>query len=234
MRELAHARLFKHAKWLRPHLENAVATYARGIEINTEHLESLAFELDPANPQEFTELLQSGALIPPKTALQEQAHADIGHLLALIEGWVDAVTLEATIDMPEAERFAELMRRRQATGNPAEKVFASLIGLELRPRKLREAAKLWKQISDLGGSQLRDSLWEHPDLLPTIAEVETPARLLERLGFADAAAQPEYDFDAELEKLLQGGFNNSQNHDDNKNITDDTSTDASNVDDDES
>ncbi|MBB4070746.1 zinc-dependent metalloprotease [Canibacter oris] len=208
IRELANARLFKHAKWLRPHLETAISDYARGIEINTSQLDTVVSEVDPANPEAITELLQSGALIPPKTELQEQAHEDISHLLALIVGWVNVVTAAAAKDMPQAGALAELMRRRSATGGPAEKVFGSLIGLELQPRKLREAQQLWQRITELGGAQLRDSLWQHPDLLPTIAELETPARLFERLGFADTnpEADTDYDFDADLAKLLSGGY----------------------------
>lgn len=212
VRELAHARLFKHAKWLRSHLESAINDYAKGICIDTDHMHTLASEVDPENPETLTEIIKSGALIPPKTPLQEQAHAQIGHLLALIAGWVDQVTAEATKDMPQAASLAELLERRRAVGGPAEKVFASLVGLELRPRKLREAKALWQKITDIGGADVRDNLWQHPDLLPSIHEVEHPARLLERLGFAgdttlETAAD---DFDAQLKKLLDGGFDSPE------------------------
>ena len=42
VRELAHARLFRHARWLRLHLITAITAFARGIDIDTDRLEQLA------------------------------------------------------------------------------------------------------------------------------------------------------------------------------------------------
>ena len=44
---------------------------------------------------------------------------------------------------PEPQRLRETTRRRRAAGGPAEQAFATLVGLELRPRRLRDAAALW-------------------------------------------------------------------------------------------
>ena len=58
------------------------------------------------------------------------------------------------------------MRRRRAAGGPAESAFATLVGLELRPRRLREAAAMWQAVTDAVGAEARDALWAHPDLVP--------------------------------------------------------------------
>ena len=60
-----------------------------------------------------------------------------------------------------------MLRRRRATGGPAEQTFATLVGLELRPRKMREATVLWEQLTEAVGMDARDAVWAHPDLLPT-------------------------------------------------------------------
>ncbi|WP_243854481.1 zinc-dependent metalloprotease [Canibacter zhoujuaniae] len=208
VRELAFARLFRHAKWLRPHVLSAITEYAQGITLDTSQLQDLAHDFDPAHPEGVNELLSSGALIPPRTEQQEQALARLGHMLALIGGWVDAVTDAATKNLPAAPAIAEMIRRKSAVGGPAEQVFGTLVGLELRPRKLREACELWALIADRGDIQLRDSLWDHPDLLPTIAEVENHGALLERLGLGGGAgaATAENDLDDDLRKLLRGDF----------------------------
>lgn len=204
VRELAHARLFRHAKWLRLHMLSAISDYARGVRIDTSHLEELAHDIDPTDTERIEELVSSGALIPPKTPEQEAAHARLETMLALIEGWVDAVTADAARRIPGAEAIAEMVRRRRATGGPAEHAFGTLVGLELRPRKLREAAALWRLLAERGGISRRDELWSHPDLLPTADEIEHPARLLERLGLAGSepvAVEPD-ELDRELAKLL--------------------------------
>ena len=205
VRELAHARLFRHAKWLRLHLLTAITDYARGISIDTDRIQEFAVDLDPQNPEAIQDLIAGGALIPPKTEAQEAAHARLETMLALIEGWVDVVTADAAKRIPGADAIGEMVRRRRATGGPAEHAFGALVGLELRPRRLREAAALWRLVSDRGGIAARDGLWAHPDLLPTLEELDHPARLLERLGLAGETAEaPADEFDEALAKLLSG------------------------------
>ncbi len=201
VRELAHARLFRHAKWLRLHLISSITEFARGIRIDTERLEALAADFDPSNPEELRQAMVSGALIPPKTESQLKALARLETMLALIEGWVDVVTAQATSRLPSRDAIAETVRRRRASGGPAESAFSTLVGLELRPRRLREAAALWQAVTDAAGSEGRDTLWAYPDLLPTAEDVDDPTALLARL----AGGAPEQDeMDKALEDLLRG------------------------------
>ncbi|MFC4241865.1 zinc-dependent metalloprotease [Gryllotalpicola reticulitermitis] len=204
VRELAHARLFRHAKWLRLQVITAITEFARGIDIDTERMEDLAASFDPANPEELRDALASGALIPPKTEAQEAALARLETQLALIEGWVDVVTLSATSRLPKADAVAETVRRRRAAGGPAESAFATLVGLELRPRRLREAAAMWQRVTDAVGAGARDELWSHPDLQPGAADIDDPQRLIDRLT-GSAPADPESDaIDQAIEDLLNG------------------------------
>ncbi|WP_179873409.1 zinc-dependent metalloprotease [Microcella indica] len=199
VRELAHARLFRHARWLRQHLISAITEYARGIRIDTERIESLAAEFDPANPESLREALTSGALIPPKSDAQLAALARLESTLALIEGWVDVVTAHATTRIPRADAVAETVRRRRASGGPAERAFATLVGLELRPRRLREAAAFWQAITDAVGATRRDELWAHPDLLPSSDDIDDPQRVIASL--TGESAEPD-DVDRALSDLL--------------------------------
>ena len=57
VRELAHARLFRHAKWLRLQLMSSITEFARGIHIDTDRLEQLAEEFDPQNPEELRDAM---------------------------------------------------------------------------------------------------------------------------------------------------------------------------------
>ena len=199
VRELAHARLFRHAKWLRLQLMTAITEFAHGIRIDTDRLEELAGDLDPSNPEELREALTSGALIPPKSEEQLAALARLETQLALVEGWVDVVTASATTRLPKSDAIAETVRRRRASGGPAESAFATLVGLELRPRRLREAAAMWQQVTDAVGADARDALWQHPDVLPTADDITDPSALIARLT---AGAPVPDDVDRALEDLL--------------------------------
>lgn len=205
VRETAHARLFRHAKWLRLHVISQVTEYARGVEIDTDKLEEMASRLDPNNPEEIREALESGALLPQRSEAQNVALARLENLLATIEGWVDVVTADATARLPEADRIGEAVRRRRAVGGPAEQALGALVGLELRPRRLREAAAMWRRVTDAVGVEGRDVLWDYPDLMPTSDDIDDPAALIARLQAAARGEQaPRDEMDEALDRLLSG------------------------------
>src|SRR5690606_15359188 len=110
-------------------------------------------------------VLGGGELLKPEeTERQKAALARLETTLALVEGWVDTVVNTAAQGrLPSVAALAEMLRRRRATGGPAERTFATLVGLELRPRRLREAAALWKALGDARGTEGRDAVWNHPD-----------------------------------------------------------------------
>ena len=205
VRELAHARLFRHARWLRLNLISSIRDFSRGISIDVTRLEELAGNFDPANPEELRDAMANGALIPPKSEAQLAALSRLETQLALIEGWVDVVTSAATNRLPRASAMAETVRRRRASGGPAESAFATLVGLELRPRRLREAAVLWQLITEAIGAQARDALWSHPDLMPTAEDLDNPGALVARLTaqVLGEVAEPD-EMDRALEDLLNG------------------------------
>jgi putative hydrolase len=198
VRELAHARLFRHAKWLRLQLLSSITEFARGIRIDTDRLEALAEDFDPANPEELREAMTSGALIPPKSDDQLVALARLETMLALIEGWVDVVTADASNRLPRVDAIAETVKRRRASGGPAESAFATLVGLELRPRRLREAAQMWRTVTDAVGAEKRDELWSQPDLIPSSADIDDPSALIARIS----GVSVQDDVDQAIEDLL--------------------------------
>jgi len=199
IRELAHQRLFRHARWLRNHVLSLVGDFARGIHIDGEAIMDLAESLNPNDPDEISRILSSGALLPERTEAQNRALERLETMLALIEGWVDHVTHSTAHRLPNAAKIAEAIRRRRATGGPAEHAFKTLVGLELRPRRLREASALWTSILEQYGADTRDGLWDHPDHLPTEEDLDQPEAFLTRLGQPQAQ---ESDVDKFLDDLF--------------------------------
>ncbi|MBA2808842.1 zinc-dependent metalloprotease [Streptomyces sp. KM273126] len=193
LREAAHQRLFAHVPWLRSHLFGAVEGYARGIKVDTAKLEDVVGQFDPQNPEEIQQALQQGMFQPEDTPEQKTALARLETALALVEGWVDAVVHAAAKPrLSSADALRETLRRRRATGGPAEQTFATLIGLELRPRRLRDASRLWASLTDAHGVDGRDALWAHPDMLPTASDLDDPDGFVHR---------EQLDF-SELDKML--------------------------------
>lgn len=203
LRECAHQRLFRHVPWLRSHLLSTVEAYGRGMTIDMSKIESSLTSLDPTNMESMQEALSGGLFEPEQTPEQQAALSRLETALALVEGWVDDVVAQATDGrMPAAGRLQEAVRRRRAAGGPAEQTFASLVGMELRPRRLRDATALWGALRASQGMEARDAVWSHPDLMPSAADLDDP------LGFSaggrsDAStAVTDAEFDAALAELL--------------------------------
>jgi putative hydrolase len=199
LREAASQRLYGHVPWLRAHLLGAVEEYARGIGVDSEAVSQAMMMVDltrimnPASLQEaLGEDVFDGATTPEQTA----ALARLEMILALVEGWVETVTDSAAAkNLPGASRLREMVLRRRAEGGPAEQTFETLVGLRLRPRKLREAATLWRAVTQARGIDGRDALWAHPDLLPNADDLADPQ------AFAAGDTNVMGDPLAELERL---------------------------------
>ncbi|WP_307812674.1 zinc-dependent metalloprotease [Phycicoccus sp. CSK15P-2] len=200
VREVARVRLFHAVPWLAPGLLAAVRDYAADIAIDTDAIEEAVRSIDPSDPQAVQEALQGRMFAPEHSPAQQAALARLETLLALVEGWVDVVAEQAVAGhLPSADALGEAVRRRRATGGPAEKAFGALVGLELRPRRLRDAANLFRALEDSGGAAARDAAWRHPDLAPSGADLDDPLGYVERSSSSDTDA-----LDAELDALLRG------------------------------
>jgi putative hydrolase len=176
LREAAHQRLFAHVPWLRAHLLGAVEQYASGITVDMARLQEAMPDVDITNPDALRDALSGEGLFRPEdTPAQKAALVRLETALALVEGWVATVVTAAARDrLTHADALAEAIRRRRANGGPAERAFATLVGLELRPRRLREAAAIWQGLTEARGAAGRDALWGHPDLLPAADDLENP------------------------------------------------------------
>lgn len=205
VRELAYARLYRHAKWLHLHVLSQITDFARGVTVDIDALEDVASRLDPSNPEELRAAIEGGALLPAQTDAQRESLTRLENLIATIDGWVDVVTETAIARLPNGVRIAEAARRRRAVGGPAEDALGALVGLKLRPRRLREASAMWRAVTDAVGVAARDALWDYPDLMPQSSDIDDPAALIARLQATERGEAPVADeFDEALARLLEG------------------------------
>ncbi len=211
-REAAHHRLFSHVPWLSSQLLSAVEAFAKGMKIDMSGIEDMAQGFNPASladPAAMEQLLSQGMFEPKATPEQTAALERLETLLALIEGWVQTVVIAALGDrLPGTEALSETLRRRRGTGGPAEQTFATLVGLELRPRKMREAAALWEKLTEAVGSDARDAVWQHPDLLPGAADLDEPAAFIDRAIGGDTSGIDQLLEDLERNERPDGPVDN--------------------------
>jgi putative hydrolase len=201
VREAARVRLFAEVPWIGPQLLAAVRDYAGAITIDTDRIETALQSVDPTDAEALQSALQGQLFRPEPSPDQRAALTRLETYLALVEGWVDVVADRATRGhLPQSDALGEAVRRRRATGGPAEKTFAGLVGLELRPRRLRDAANLWAALESAHGQEGRDRAWGHPDVAPTAADLDDPLGYVERAGGTGESEA----MDAALDELLRG------------------------------
>ncbi|WP_228373618.1 zinc-dependent metalloprotease [Demequina soli] len=199
LREAAHVRLFAAAPWLPGQLHALVERYSQGITIDLDALEEAVREAGMGDPARLQKALNRGIFASQHTDEQKATLESIETLLALIEGWVDDVTMRAAAPhLPNLGALREMMRRRRAAGGPAEDAFANLLDLELRPRRMRDAAAMWAALHARLGAEERDGVWSHPDLLPTSDDLGDWTAWVE----AYVTRGEKDEMDVELERLL--------------------------------
>ena len=192
LREIAAARLFAATPWLREYVRNSIAMYGKGIRVDitaiTQQAEDAmnSGQLDPSNPESMTLALSGGMFTPEETSAQKEALERLETVLALIEGWIDAVVTQAAGDrLPSMIRLRETQQRRRATNSPTQQLFATLVGLEVSPRRTREAIMFWEKIASLKDIQVRDQIWDESFLLPTAADLNNPEGFLKAREIPD-------------------------------------------------
>ena len=173
LREAAAARRFANTTWLSSYLQNLIISYGKGITIDVDSITRQAEEamssgeIDINNPQSINLALNAGLFTPQQTPAQELALTKLEMALALIEGWIDHVISEVAGDrIPAFNALIENSRRRRATNSPMQQLFANLLGVEVSPRKMREASAFWSEVKIIKGSDGRDKCWDDPAFLP--------------------------------------------------------------------
>ena len=187
LREAAIARLFAHNPWIVGYIRSAIVEYGRGIHIDMEAIQRQAFDamqnfdpsqIDPtASENSFTIALNNGIFTPEETPQQRAALSKLETALALVDGWADDVTNQASGErLPAISQLREMFRRQRATNAPAQQLFKSLLGLEVSPKLAREASAFWSKVREEKDVAARDALWS--GILPTAEEILDPLAFL--------------------------------------------------------
>ena len=152
----------------------SVRTYSAGIHVDIAKVQG-DFEQLSGDPQAINDAIQNGLFAPEESDAQRSALKKLELMVALIEGWIDEISAQAAgAQLPNIQSLREMSRRRRATEGPLQKIFASLIGLEVSPRLSRDAANFFRIQGDLHGIEYRDGLWESLGTLPLAEELAAP------------------------------------------------------------
>ena len=165
MHEMTHAWEFKAHPWLQAYLEGLLK-------------EVLVGRLGDGRRPTRLELIRTLTI---GVGQQWKAIAKLQAVMSLLEGYSNLVMNE--VGRRELAHFALLegaYRRRQEQRTPLERAFLRLTGLEMKMRQYVLGERFCREVRDAGGHDLLARVWDGPQWLPTMAEIQRPQLYIER------------------------------------------------------
>lgn len=190
LHEATHAVQFSSVPWLRPHLGGMAEELLTGATVRIgRDLGPLIGRLLRSDIRELANTVRRGELVtlfldPERRAIFHRLQA----AMAVVEGYsehvMDAVGAELDPSFGELrERMEHLRDRRTAL----DSVVGRLLGLDAKLRQYRLGKAFADAVAERQGIEGLNRVWEAPELLPTLEELEHPDRWLKRAGVPSTA-----------------------------------------------
>lgn len=183
--------LTSHAVLNIPHvrstLDGLLADYAAGFHPDPDALERRLGEIDPTNPESlasFQQILGNPEILVGAGAGpdQQQRRARIDALLTVVVGYVghvvDTIGTRLVNDYP---RVAEALQRRRVSESDADDFTSRLFGIEPGQHLVDRGRAFTAGVVERAGEEGLNRLWDSPDNLPTVAEIDAPGLWLARI-----------------------------------------------------
>jgi len=165
MHEMTHAWEFRAHPWLQPYLEGLLKQVLVG-------------RLGDGHRPSRLELLRT---LTVGMGQQWKAISKLQAVMSLLEGYSNLVMNE--VGRRELPHFALLegaYRRRQQERTALERAFLRMTGLEMKMRQYVLGERFCREVRDAGGRDLLARVWQGPEWLPTMAEIQRPLLYIER------------------------------------------------------
>jgi len=166
MHEMTHAWEFRAHPWLQAYLEGLLSEVLIGNLVDGHRPTTL----------ELIRTLTVGV------GQQWKAITRIQAVMSLLEGYSNLVMND--IGRKQLPHFALLetaYHRRQEQRTPLERAFLRLTGMEMKMRQYVQGERFCREVREAGGKELLSRVWEGPQWLPTLAEVQRPRLWVERV-----------------------------------------------------
>jgi uncharacterized protein (DUF2342 family) len=111
--------------------------------------------------------------------LDREAFVDLDVAMTAVEGYAELL-MDRAFDDDYADLRAKLDARRRS-GGPLSRLARRLLGLGLKRRQYERGAAFFEAVADARGLEGASAVWEHPENLPTAAELDDPERWLARI-----------------------------------------------------
>jgi coenzyme F420 biosynthesis associated uncharacterized protein len=186
LHEVTHRAQFRGVPWMRDHYLGLVDEMLTIADPDPARLWS-ALRAAVSDRDTSRAALRDGGAVAVLARPEQRAALDrIAGLMSLLEGHGD-VTMDraGAAQLPDALRFAHVLRMRRATTAPLTRVVQRLIGLEAKLDQYRAGEAFIAAVEAVEGPDVIDRCWQSPAHLPTLAEIRQPEAWLARTAPTD-------------------------------------------------
>lgn len=187
--EQTHSVQFGSVPWLREHLAGLVAklidSASGGIDLAA--LTGAARRLVSRDPRKAIGEALRGELAralagPEQAALLD----DLQAAMAVVEGQAEHVMDAAAADDPDLELMRRRFDERRARRTGLADAIARALGMGMKLRQYELGKRFADAVTRAGGTAALNRVWEAPESLPTLAELEAPELWLSRMDTASS------------------------------------------------
>jgi coenzyme F420 biosynthesis associated uncharacterized protein len=207
--ELTHALQFGGVPWLRGHLGGLLREYLETVDVKIDAgsrdgdattpdaapsslngqsggLVDRLRALDLPDPRELADRFREGGIAALVQTEDQRALMDrMQAAMAVVEGHAEHVMDALAPDLvPQHEGLRAAMEARRSNRSAPERVLMRMLGMELKMRQYRLGKQFCDAVVAEGGMDALNQVWESPEALPTLVEIERPGDWLARRAAA--------------------------------------------------
>ncbi|WP_396612267.1 zinc-dependent metalloprotease [Haloferax sp. S1W] len=112
--------------------------------------------------------------------IDRSAFHELDTAMTAVEGYAELLMDRAFDD--EYEDLRRKLDERRRGGGPIAKLARRLLGLGLKRRQYERGARFFEAVADERGVAAASRVWDHPENLPTNAELDAPERWIARVS----------------------------------------------------
>jgi len=188
LHEVTHRAQFTGIPWMREHFLGLVQATVGAVDPDPKRFLDAVGRLAKdirggRNP------LDDGGVVAIFATDEQRAVLDqVAGLMSLLEGHGDVTMDRAGADqIPNADRFGQVLRQRRQQANAGAKLLQKLLGLDAKLKQYAQGEAFIERVEAEGGTELLDRAWVEPANLPTIAEIRDPEAWIARISPTVAA-----------------------------------------------
>jgi putative hydrolase len=182
MHESARSIISKRFAWVDRYFRGLLAELIDSIEIDIGALEQRLIELQSGGIEAVQEGLGDGTLPVLPSQRHQTALRRLQAFVAMFEGYANHACKQIAAEIiDDAPRVDEIMARRAISPSEGETLLAGLLGLSFDRALEQSGTTFCAAVVSLKGLELLNRVWEAPDNLPSLEEIQDPFMWMERV-----------------------------------------------------